>query len=75
MSQQTNERAFEMHVEEVLLGPGGWASGTNAEWDVERALFPAQVCTFLEATQPKLWADMRRLHGDGLEDLLIGQGT
>ena len=72
MSSQTNERAFEVHVEEVLHQHGGWQSGTNAEWDVEHALFPAQVCAFLEATQPKLWAEMRALHAAGLEKLLIG---
>ena len=72
MSGQINERAFEVHVEEVLHQQGGWQSGTNAEWDVERALFPARVCTFLEATQPKLWGEMRALHAAGLENLLIG---
>ena len=71
MSKQTNEHAFETQVEETLLGVSGWQSGTNAEWNVERALFPAQVCTFLDTTQPKLWAEMRALHGDGLEKLLI----
>ena len=71
MSDQTNERAFESHVEETLLGASGWQSGTNAEWDVERALFPAQICRFLEATQPRLWSEMRTLHGDGLENLLL----
>ena len=71
MSDQTNERAFETHVEETLLGASGWQRGANAEWDVERALFPVQVCSFLEATQPRLWSDMRTLHGDGLETLLL----
>ena len=71
MSGQTSERAFETHVEKTLLGASGWQSGTNAEWDVERALFPAQICTFLEATQPRLWSEMRALHGDGLEALLL----
>ena len=55
MSGQTNERAFERHVEGVLLRQGGWQPGTNAEWDVERALFPARVCHFIETTQAKLW--------------------
>ena len=71
MSDQTNEHAFETHVEKTLLDAGGWQSGTNTEWDVERALFPAQVCTFLGATQTRLWSDMRTLHGDGLEKLLL----
>ena len=72
MSGQTNERAFEVHVEEILLGTSGWKPGTNAEWDVERALFPVRVCTFLETTQPKLWAEMRALHAAGLEKLIVG---
>ena len=72
MSGQTNERAFERHVEGVLLRQGGWQPGTNAEWDVERALFPARVCHFIETTQAKLWAEMRGLHAAGLEELVVG---
>ena len=58
-------------VEATLLGPGGWHCGTTAEWNVERALFPTQVCAFLAETQPTLWSQMRTLHGAGLENLLI----
>ncbi len=68
---QTNEKAFESYVEVMLLDRG-WQPGTNAEWDVERAIFPAQVLAFLEATQPKLWEEMRKLHATGLENLLVG---
>ena len=68
---QTNERAFETYVEEILLTRGGWKSGSNAEWDKERALFPAQVFAFIADTQPKLWAEMRALHAAGLEALLL----
>src|SRR5437016_10561352 len=71
MSSQTNELAFEAYVEQVLLERSGWERGSLAEWDVERALFPAQVHAFLEATQPRLWGELRKLHGDGLEALLI----
>src|SRR6266581_4562233 len=69
---QTNERAFETYVEEILLTRGGWKSGTNAEWDKKRALFPARVFAFLQETQPKLWAEMKGLHAAGLEALLLG---
>jgi type I restriction enzyme, R subunit len=71
MSGQTSERAFESYVEAMLLDRG-WQAGTNAEWDVDLALFPAPVCRFLETTQPRLWAAMRALHAAGLEKLIIG---
>jgi type I restriction enzyme R subunit len=71
MSSQTTEHAFETYVEEILLTHGGWKSGSNAEWDKERALFPAQVFAFIADTQPKLWAEMRTLHAAGLEALLL----
>jgi type I restriction enzyme R subunit len=71
LSTQTNERAFETQVEETLLGIAGWQRGSVAEWDVERALFPTLVWQFLEATQPRLWADMRALHAAELEKLVV----
>ena len=71
MTRQTNEHAFETYVADILLTRGGWTSGSNAEWDKESALFPAQVFAFIADTQLKLWAEMRALHGAGLEALLL----
>ena len=71
MSQQTQERAFEIYAEEILLARGGWKSGSNAEWDKETALFPAQIFAFISETQPKLWEEMQSLHAAGLQTLLI----
>lgn len=71
MPGQTTERAFEFHVEDMLLQQGGWQPGTNAEWDKERALFPARAIAFIESTQPNLWAEMTGLHGDNLQPMLL----
>ncbi len=68
---QTTEKAFETYVEEILLSKGAWKSGTNADWDKERAIFPAQVFAFIQDTQSKLWAEMKTLHAAGLEALLL----
>lgn len=68
---QTSERAFETYVEEILLTRGGWTTGVIANWDKERALFPGQITAFIQETQPKLWAQMKDLHGAGLESLLL----
>jgi type I restriction enzyme, R subunit len=71
MPGQTTERAFESYVEIILHEQAGWHAGRLEEWDVERALFPAQLFAFLQDTQRKLWDEMRTLHGTGLEALLI----
>lgn len=71
MAAQTTEKAFETYVEEILLTTGGWKSGTNAEWDTERAVFPAQLFSFIQSTQASLWTEMRGLHASGLEELLL----
>jgi type I restriction enzyme R subunit len=68
---QTTERVFEAYVEEILHERAGWQQGDKTEWDKERALFPARVFAFLEATQPKLWGEMRALHATGIESLVI----
>jgi type I restriction enzyme R subunit len=68
---QTTERAFEAYVEIMLRDGSGWQGGSNAEWDIDRALFPALVIAFLKETQPNLWAEMLALHGAGLASLLI----
>jgi type I restriction enzyme, R subunit len=68
---QTTEKSFESYVEEILQQKAGWHPGKLAEWDKERALFPARVIRFLQTTQAKLWNEMNVLHGAGLESLLI----
>ena len=67
---QTDEKAFETTVEQILAA-GGWLAGTNAEWDKARALFPARVFAFVEATQPKLWGEMVGLHGGNLQPMML----
>jgi type I restriction enzyme R subunit len=54
----TDEKAFETYVETILLDRAGWHVGAVAEWDVERALFPARIFAFLRDTQPRLWSEM-----------------
>ncbi|RIL07825.1 MAG: restriction endonuclease subunit R [Proteobacteria bacterium] len=67
---RTNELAFESYVE-TMLAAAGWHPLAKTGWDPERALFPAEVLAFLEATQPKPWAEMQKLHGAGLPDLIL----
>ena len=68
---QTTEKSFESYVEQILMIQSGWEKGDLREWDVGLALFPARVVAFLADTQPKLWQQMKALHGAGLESLVI----
>ena len=72
MTSQTSERAFESTVESMLVG-GGWHKGDAAEWDVERALFPARVVAFLRTAQPELWSQLAAYHGEHLESMVVDQ--
>ena len=70
MTTQTTEQAFESTVESMLLD-AGWHAGDLAEWDVDRALFPARAVAFIRETQPDEWARMTGLHGDDLKSLIV----
>ncbi|MDP3480584.1 MAG: type I restriction endonuclease, partial [Desulfoprunum sp.] len=67
---QTNEKAFETYVGQMLLAKG-WQQGSVAEWDQERAIFPAEITSFIAETQPDLWKEMRGLHAGNLEMMLL----
>jgi len=67
----TTELAFEAYIEETLVQRNGWQVGTNQEWDRKEGLFPARVLAFLQATQPTLYAQMHKLHGQELDAKLF----
>ena len=66
MSAQTSEYAFESSVES-MLAHAGWIAVPVVEWDVDRALFPGRVVSFLQSTQPEMWAEAEAVHGANLE--------
>jgi type I restriction enzyme, R subunit len=69
--KQTTEHAFESYVEELLLGGSGWVQGSVANWNKETALFPNQIIDFLQATQSKVWQELKAQHGDGLAAMVM----
>jgi type I restriction enzyme R subunit len=76
------EKALEDVVEATLLA-GGWTRGNAGDYDRERALDPAHLFAFIEATQQKLWSELRAQHAadletkflDTLEKFLDSHGT
>ena len=68
---QTNERAFETYLEEILYTQSGWTKGSNRDWDKDRALFPEHFVEFVKNSQPREWSDFEKLHGTQLPSLMI----
>src|SRR5216683_4826727 len=65
------ERTFEETIESQLLSRGGWAKGNPSDFDRKLALRSKDLFAFVQDTQPTLWADLRKQHGQGLEDAVL----
>lgn len=61
--KSTSEAAFETAIESVLLGAGYTRVEGNG-FDRERAIFPAEALSFIQATQAKVWDKLEALHGE-----------
>ncbi len=57
------------------LGANGWlyVEGDAAAYDRARALFPADVLAWVQATQPKAWATLVKNHGAGAGETLLAR--
>ena len=71
MSNQTSEQVFESYIEQTLLKKSGWKLGTNKEWNKKTALFPERIIDFIQSSQPRLYAQMEKLHGAELNEKII----
>jgi len=77
------EASFEQFIVKHLLRHGGFEPGasgstdpdaalaTQVDYDIHRALIPADVLAFVQATQPKPWAKLQAIHGAALDERFI----
>lgn len=65
------EQHFENEIENSLLTEGGYQQGLAKDYEKSTALFPADVVTFIQTTQPKLWARLEMLFKDKAQEELI----
>ena len=65
------EIRFEEAIERSLVGTGGYTIGNPKEYDIDRALFPADVVSFIKATQLKKWEMLCHILGERAEETLI----
>jgi len=66
-----SEAAFETAIEHHLTTAGGYEKGDRETFDPARALFPAEVIAFIQASQPKEWEYLSNLQKDKAEDTLL----
>jgi type I restriction enzyme R subunit len=57
------------------LAANGWmhADGDAQGYDTPRALFPADVLAWVQASQPEAWAALTQAHGTHAEDMLLNR--
>ena len=70
MSKHTEIR-FEEAIEKELIKSEGYIKGDPKAYDIEKALFPADIITFISETQKKKWEALQDILGDRAEETLI----
>lgn len=66
------EIEFENDICAHLVGAGWlYSEGDGANYDRARALLPADVRAWVEATQPKAWESLQKNHGNAAEVVLL----
>ncbi len=65
------EKNFEDDIEAHLVA-NGYRRGHASDYDRERALLPKEVVEFVEATQPKRWKKLHKIHGAQLDKKFVG---
>lgn len=71
MPGQHTEHAFETAIEHHLTSAGGYEKGDRDAFDSERGIFPQDVISFVQATQPKEWEYLVNLQKDKAQDTLL----
>lgn len=73
MSGVHTEKTFEALIEAHLVEHGGYDAASPAGYDPERAIIPAILTGFVQATQPKAWAKLTAIHGADLPARLVAE--
>ena len=68
----------EIHLEDEIcdhLAANGWlyAAGDSAGYDRALALFPSDVLSWIEETQPDAWEALRKSHGARADEAVLGR--
>ena len=64
------EKYFEQYIVSKLESQG-WEVGETSHYDTERALYPDDLISWLEATQPEKWQRLRKDNGERAREVLM----
>lgn len=73
MPGQHTEKAFETAIEQHLISTEGYIQGTKENFDPERSIFPAEVISFIQATQPKEWEYLENILKERATETLLDE--
>ena len=74
MSDLHKEIKFEVEICDHLASHGWlYSEGGAQRFDRARALFPADVIAWVQATQPKAWGTLTKNHGAQAEEMLLNR--
>ena len=62
---------FENGMEDALVSIGGYEQRDSNGYDLETALFPADVVAFVQKTQPKIWSRLTQLDAAKASAMLL----
>ncbi|PKN72801.1 MAG: restriction endonuclease subunit R [Candidatus Cloacimonetes bacterium HGW-Cloacimonetes-3] len=65
-----SEQTFEAFIEETM-GVSGWITAPANEFDAEQSILPGYALQFIQSSQPCLWAELSKLNGALLPEMLI----
>ncbi len=71
MPANHKEIAFEAAIEHHLTTVGGYTQGDRDGFDLDRAIFPAELMAFIQATQPEAWAYLQNIQKDKAQETLL----
>lgn len=71
MKKKHTEDRLEDAIEYELIHQGGYQKGSPEDYDMERALFPQQVLSFIQTIQSKLWKALQGIHKDDTEKVVL----
>lgn len=71
MAGKHTEQTFEAAIEDSLVSAGGFEAGDRDAFDPTRCIFPQDVISFIQKTQPKEWEYLKGLQKDKAEETLL----